>query len=295
MSVRFLLALILAFVLSDAHSQTVALEQQLREHYEGKTFLIRGFLTGEHLYYLSSGAPIVSETTGDWTVDGFVKVNKVLVRQQSLILKARRLVAVYIDRRFKLLPAEAGPESVDITVDLGADAASIETIEAVTSKIFLGAQDSLADLVPDYWKSCVQSGPIEKAESCQFSADILSVPGVIPSGGIRSAPPLVNQDPLVPTQLFRVGNGVKPPKEIYHREPEFSEAARGLKLQGRVVLGLIISAEGTPTHIHILSPQGAGLDDNAVLAVEGWKFKPAEKDGKPVAVVVAVEVDFHRQ
>jgi periplasmic protein TonB len=102
----------------------------------------------------------------------------------------------------------------------------------------------------------------------------------------------MNQRSLAPTQSFRVGNGVSPPKEIYYREPEFSEAARALKFQGTAVLGLTISAEGIPTGIHILSPLGAGLDANAVRAVEGWKFKPAEKDGKPVAVEVAVEVQF---
>lgn len=290
MSARFFLVLILALLLSDAHSQTATLEQQLRDHYQGKTFLLRGFLNGEHLHYLPSGAPIVSKTTGDWTVDGFVKVNKVQIRQQSLILKARRLVAVYVDRKFKLLPA-ATEESVEMTVDLGADAAPMENIEAVTSRVFLGEQDSLADLVPDYWKSCVRSGPIEKTESCQFSTDILSVPGVIPSGGIRSSPP-VNQRSLVPAQLFRVGNGIRPPKEIYYREADFSEAAQGLKLQGTVVLGLTVSVEGKPTNVRILSPLGAGLDANAVRAVEGWKFKPAESDGKPVAVEIAVEVQF---
>jgi hypothetical protein len=30
-----------------------------------------------------------------------------------------------------------------------------------------------------------------------------------------------------------------------------------------------------------------------VRAVEGWRFKPAEKDGQPVSVEIAVEVDFH--
>jgi len=107
MRVCFLLVSILAFLFSDAYSQTDLLKLQLRERYQGKTFLVRGFLTGEHLYYASTGAPVVNETSGDWTADGFVKVNKVQIRQQSLILEARRLVAVYIDHKFKLLPAES--------------------------------------------------------------------------------------------------------------------------------------------------------------------------------------------
>jgi TPR repeat protein len=36
-----------------------------------------------------------------------------------------------------------------------------------------------------------------------------------------------------------------------------------------------------------------GLDEKAVEAVRSWKFEPARKDGNPVALQIAVEVDFH--
>jgi TonB family protein len=35
-----------------------------------------------------------------------------------------------------------------------------------------------------------------------------------------------------------------------------------------------------------------GLDQKAVEAVKKWKFQPAEKDGRPVAVQINVEVNF---
>jgi TonB family protein len=38
---------------------------------------------------------------------------------------------------------------------------------------------------------------------------------------------------------------------------------------------------------------GCGLDEKAVQAVRNWKFAPAERDGVPVDVEIAVEVDFH--
>jgi TonB family protein len=37
---------------------------------------------------------------------------------------------------------------------------------------------------------------------------------------------------------------------------------------------------------------GMGLDQKAVEAVKQWKFDPATKDGKPVAVQINVEVNF---
>jgi TonB family protein len=58
---------------------------------------------------------------------------------------------------------------------------------------------------------------------------------------------------------------------------------------------LIVDAQGLPRNIKILSPLGAGLDEQAVAAVSRWKFKPAEQKGNgPVPVEIAIEVDFHR-
>jgi TonB family protein len=37
---------------------------------------------------------------------------------------------------------------------------------------------------------------------------------------------------------------------------------------------------------------GMGLDDKALEAVRTWRFEPALKDGRPVAVQVNIEVNF---
>jgi protein TonB len=37
---------------------------------------------------------------------------------------------------------------------------------------------------------------------------------------------------------------------------------------------------------------GLGLDEKAIEAVKTWRFDPALKDGKPVAVQINVEVSF---
>jgi periplasmic protein TonB len=92
---------------------------------------------------------------------------------------------------------------------------------------------------------------------------------------------------------FRMGKGVTAPRLIYQTDPEFSEEARKAKYQGNCVLGLVVDANGHPTNIRILNSLGMGLDQKAIESVANWRFEPGKKDGRGVAVEIAVEVDFH--
>jgi TonB family protein len=92
---------------------------------------------------------------------------------------------------------------------------------------------------------------------------------------------------------FRMGKGMTAPRVIYQTDPEFSEEARKAKYQGNCLLGLVVDANGHPTKIRVLSALGMGLDEKAIESVKNWKFEPGKKDGRDVAVEIAVEVDFH--
>jgi len=59
------------------------------------------------------------------------------------------------------------------------------------------------------------------------------------------------------------------------------------------VVGMVVGADGVPRQIHIVSSLGMGLDEKALEVAAKYRFKPAEKDGHPVAVAIALEVDFH--
>jgi TonB family protein len=93
--------------------------------------------------------------------------------------------------------------------------------------------------------------------------------------------------------VFRVGGSITPPRVVYSPQPEYSEQARKAKLQGSCTIGLIVEQDGHTSHIRMLKGIGMGLDENAIAAVQKWKFEPAMKDGNPVRVEIAVEVSFH--
>jgi len=92
--------------------------------------------------------------------------------------------------------------------------------------------------------------------------------------------------------VFRVGGGVSAPRALYAPDPEYSEEARKAKFQGTCVLWLVVGPDGRARDIRVTRSLGLGLDEKAIEAVKQWKFEPAMKDGKPVAVEINVEVSF---
>jgi TonB family protein len=292
------------FVAVSAYVRADDVQQHLRTQYQGKTFLLRGFYTGDKLRFDASGALTGSAIPGDWTSDGFVVLDDIQESGPRLVIEGRRLLVTRLTPEFGFSPAKkksaddgkTEPALLKIEVDFGTVTPSAEPATAAMSRIFLTEQDSLVDLVPEYWRSCVREGLAWKNENCRFSSELLAVPGVALSDNLpfRIRETLGNgSQPVSQGPVFRVGTGVSPPKPIYQPEPEFSERARAAKYQGTATLGLIVSAEGKPTKVLILKPLGAGLDAKAVQAVQTWKFEPAQKDGQPVRVEIAVEVSFH--
>ncbi len=93
---------------------------------------------------------------------------------------------------------------------------------------------------------------------------------------------------------FRPGTGgVGYPSCAYCPDPKYSEEARKAKYQGTVVLQAVITADGRAIEIQVVKGPGLGLEEKAVEAVKMWRFKPAlGPSGKPVAVVVPIEVTF---
>jgi protein TonB len=94
-------------------------------------------------------------------------------------------------------------------------------------------------------------------------------------------------------RIYHIGEqGVTPPRVLSKTEPAYTDEARNAKIEGVVVLSMEIDTDGFPQNIQVVRSLDGGLDQSAVAAVQQWRFKPGEKDGKPVRVAVKVEVNF---
>lgn len=91
---------------------------------------------------------------------------------------------------------------------------------------------------------------------------------------------------------FRANKAISVPTLIDKIEPDYSEEARLAKLEGTVILSIEIDQTGHAVDMSVIRSVGMGLDEQAMQAVNQWRFRPSMKDGKPVAVWAQVEVKF---
>jgi len=295
----FLLCFEIALCAGRAAAADENVGEQLQSQYLNKVLTLRHFYEGDHLSFAPDGSLINAGQIGPWTVSGQVFVKSVELRPHSLQIEGRRVCLVFDYKTKSLIDAQDYLESalraqdmakrkkkdrgkgetlgwdkmmdnfrnrnVEIEIAMAAESASVQEASTALNAVFLRPEESLADIVPDFWQDYLDR--------------------------IEGRPPRVRQTADVE---YRVTPGVvSPPRVIYSPEPEFSQDARMTKFQGQVTLSVVVDASGRTTEIQIVSPLGMGLDEKAVDAVRNWTFQPARKGGKPVSVKIAIEVDFH--
>ena len=91
----------------------------------------------------------------------------------------------------------------------------------------------------------------------------------------------------------RLGKDITPPMSTYQPELEYADKARKKKIQGTVMVSIVITPESTVRDAKVVTSLDKYLDQKALEAVSKWKFQPATQDGKPVALRTVVEINFH--
>ena len=93
-------------------------------------------------------------------------------------------------------------------------------------------------------------------------------------------------------KVYDLGPDVSPPRVTKQVNPNY-KTARGVRLQGSVTIGLVVSSQGIPREVRVIKGLDKDVDESAIEAVRQWRFSPARKDDKPVAVRISLEIDFH--
>ena len=93
--------------------------------------------------------------------------------------------------------------------------------------------------------------------------------------------------------VYRPGGAVSAPRLIKEVKPKYTSEALRNRIQGTVVLEVIVAGDGCASQIRIVrSLDRGGLDEEAVAAVAQWRFEPGRLAGAPVDVLVTIMLDF---
>ena len=75
--------------------------------------------------------------------------------------------------------------------------------------------------------------------------------------------------------------------------PDYPSISRRLGEEGRVLMKVLVSAEGAAEDVQIEKTSGSErLDNAAVNAVKRWRFIPAKKNNQPLSAYVLVPIKF---
>lgn len=275
----------LLFLFPDS-SHADSLEKQLQSDYVGKTLTLRHFYEGDHLRFHPDGTLQGDAPIGPWTLDGQIAVEQVHLSGSVLEFRGRRITVVfdarnkpvdqlttldhYSGKQRKEMEKALRKQQVRVEIELPSTTPNQDDLALAIHAVFLMLGESMTEVVPPFWRS--------------YFADLEGKPATTP-------PPPRDAVYAVTPPGTKPG-GVSPPHAIFDPEPEYPDEARKAKYQGTVLVWMIIEPSGETKDIRIVRPLGMGLDEKALAAISTWKFEPARKDGKPVAVMVNVEVTF---
>ena len=91
----------------------------------------------------------------------------------------------------------------------------------------------------------------------------------------------------------RPSKDVTMPTVVREVKPDYPESAKKERIQGNVMLGVVVKKDGTVGDVTVKKPLRPELDEAAIKAMKQWEFRPGTKDGKAVDVAVDVEMTFN--
>ena len=94
-----------------------------------------------------------------------------------------------------------------------------------------------------------------------------------------------------PRGPMRVSKGVAQANRTKAGAPQYPQLARDARVQGTILLDVVIDKGGKVTNIKVLSGP-AMLRQAALEAVQQWEYRPTLLNGQPVEIITDIEVNF---
>ena len=275
-------------LLSSFLSAENALQSAAISQWQNRVFTLRSWFGGAQIQTDDQGNLLRGGPSVSWTVSRF-QVESVRFTHDKIELRGNRIGLFYDTNHQQLVNVRVAP----LLLTVRADTTKLQPsdLDRIANAIFLTDGAQLTAALPYFWKAWAIGG-IKAVDNPKGKGQFYFLPNG--PNAVRGVPPKLEAIATTATgeQIFRVAPGITPPKVLKAIDPSYDDFARSLRVQGKTVLAVVINAEGDVGDVQVARPLGMGLDERAVEAVRSWRFRPAMKDGQPVAVQVDVEVSF---
>lgn len=186
----------------------------------------------------------------------------------------------------------------DLTGPVQVTAAAKEKAYVVRQVRFRPPQAAPKQEIPDRKRKKIpmpDPTPHEPEPVREMTVDLPEMDLDLPVGELNLEIPEGPPAPGAALGAVHVGGDVVAPEKIHAPRPGYTEEARQARIQGMVLIQLVVDAEGKVRDAEIIKGLPMGLDQNALETVRQWTFKPATREGKPVPVYYNVTVSFSLQ
>jgi len=263
-------------------------QQAIEARLKGKPLYLRGQWAPNALQFDLGGVTASPSISAPFTLCG-IDIDKVHLTDKQLEITGDR-VGLEFEKDTPQRASLHTPIKIKISGSVGSD------YGPALDKIFADDLSALASSMPFYWQNYAQAHFLPASSP---AATPTPVPAPLPLAANTSASTrqkiTPNQKPVVDEAgepLRKIGGHVMAPVAIHMENATFSNEARDAKFSGLVTVQLIVNTRGLPESVHVIRGVGMGLDEKAVEAVRQYRFRPAMEDGKPVPVLLNVEVNF---
>jgi periplasmic protein TonB len=117
-------------------------------------------------------------------------------------------------------------------------------------------------------------------------------PNPAPAAAPTPTPPSPAPAAVDYNRVFEMNEVTRRPAPTNRVSPDVPSSFRRLGIRGDVEVSAIVDRTGTVTSVSVIKTSNPELNEPTMAAMRRWRFRPAEKDGRPVAVRVVVPFGF---
>jgi TonB family protein len=263
-------------------------EQDTRTGLLEHTVVVRGYYVEADLHFDQTGHLTSPATQGFGPSGARIYITNVLFEPSRLLITGRRTFPAYAAKaqQFRVALLQ---EETKLDIALPTDEPLDQAVRELLKEVFLPTSELQqtaacpADERKEFEDRLMTFNEKQKHQKPKThdktgdAAALSDVPQICMPMGERA---------------YIVQGEVQPPKAVKTPDPVYSEAARRARIEGTVILFVVIDAQGRPATVYVGRSLDHDLDRAAVEAVQHWTFAPATFKGTAIPVAINAEINF---